>query len=122
MASFVEHIIAKRDLQMTGVLLEIWDIADTPNAFYQAIDYFYHEADIPPVVPPAPPTDGCYDRDVLLSVGYARSLCDCHKFYQLVYGAVAVLMECQIPLVFDPTSNTCNWRDLVDISGVQHCA
>lgn len=120
MATSVEHIVAKSDLQRTGVLLEIWDIADTANAFYQGIDYLYN-GDVPPY-PPEPPTDDlCYDREILTSVGYARSICDCHKFYQLANG-VAVLMSCQMPLVFDPTSNTCNWRELVDITGVQNCS
>ena len=134
-ATSVEHIIAKSDLLQSGVLLEIWDIADTANAFYQAIDYLYNEGDVssvtdapstdaPTTESPPPPSsndDQCYDRHTLLSTGYARSICDCHKFYQSVNNE-SVLMECQNSLVFDPSKNECNWRDKVDVSGIQNCS
>lgn len=121
---FVDHTIERSKLYKSGVLLAVWDIADTDRAFYQAIDYQMLKggrgtkndtdphASIPAIVP-----NECYNSWVLYQLNYARSLCDCHAFYQLV-GNEGVLLYCSPGLVFNQGINNCDWPYNVDTSDI----
>lgn len=55
-AERVKHTFQKDKLNKRGVLLSIWDIADTSMAFYQVIDYTYDGASVLPTPSPLPPS------------------------------------------------------------------
>lgn len=89
-----------------GSFLVVWDIADTPNAFYQVIDY---KLDIKES---ADPGTQCFDRERCFKYGFAKNRCNCRKFYRC-WNNNCYEHVCPTNLVFDESTNQCNYRHLV---------
>lgn len=120
----IKDLILQKDVS----LFAVWDIADTPNAFYQVIDVRFQLVSYKSKVTgyDIQPHKGCenqcrgdcYDLEECLEnppFGFINK-CDCHAYFVCAPGwAYGQMLTCPSNLVFDETVRVCNWPDLTEV-------